>query len=78
MSTYEEHLAAYTLAMSLVREMARRGILSERDSWSISPILARKCGISLSSIFLELPCYSSRDKGICHASKGENAHGTKD
>ena len=51
MDEYIERLIAYRTAMSVAKAMMKQGIISEKEYGTIDTIIAKKYGISLSSIF---------------------------
>jgi len=51
MDDYNERITAYRLALSMANTMRKRGIISDRDYEKIRTVIAKKYGISLSSIF---------------------------
>ena len=60
MCEYEKRVAAYRLAMSMAESMRKREIISDDDLEKISKVMAKKYGISLSSIFAYKACYFRR------------------
>lgn len=53
-----QRLTVYQTAMTLARNMLRRGIISEDDYRKIDTIMAKKHGISSCSIFRFVPTKS--------------------
>ena len=51
MDDYSKRITAYRLAMSMADTMRKRGIISDKDYEKIRTVIAKKYGISLSSIF---------------------------
>jgi len=51
MDERRKHLIAYQTTMSIVREMLKRGIITEGEYHKIDTIIAERHSISLCSIF---------------------------
>lgn len=51
MSEMQERIAAYQRVMAMVRSMVRQGVISEREYGKIDTIIAKKFGLSSSTIF---------------------------
>ncbi len=51
MDEYMKRVEAYRVAMSIAKSMLVRGIISEQEYEKIDGIMAKKHGLSLSSIF---------------------------
>ena len=51
MDEYRKHLIAYQTTMSIVREMLKRGIITEGEYHKIDTIIVQRHSISLCSIF---------------------------
>ena len=51
MDEHRKHLIAYQTTMSVVREMLKRGIITEGEYNKIDTIIAKRHAISLCSIF---------------------------
>lgn len=54
MSEIQQKVAAYRQAMAMARSMVLQGIISDREYGKIDTIMAKKYGISLSTIFREI------------------------
>ena len=55
MSEYIKAVTAFRASMALVREMLKRGIVSEKEYREISILLAQKHGLDPQTIFSETP-----------------------
>lgn len=57
MSEMQERIAAYQRVMAMVRSMVLQGVISEREYEKIDTIIAKKFGLSSSTIFRYRRCY---------------------
>lgn len=57
MSEMQERIAAYQRMMAMVRSMVLQGVISEREYEKIDTIIAKKFGLSSSTIFRYRRCY---------------------